>query len=40
MGSNILAESHIRYGGYGGLAMRHISDTYVPLFSHFIALGS
>jgi len=39
MGNNILAESHIRYGGYGGLAMRHISDTYVALFSHFIPCG-
>ena len=38
-GNNILAESHIRYGGYGGLAMRHISDTYVALFSHFIPCG-
>jgi TnpA family transposase len=31
-----LAESHIRYGG---LAMRHISGTYVPVFSHFIPCG-
>ena len=37
--NNLLAESHIRYGGYGGLAMRHISDTYVALFSHFIPCG-
>ena len=39
MGNNILAESHIRYGGYGGIAYRHISDTYIALFSHFIPCG-
>lgn len=37
--NNLLAESHIRYGGYGGLAYRHISNTYVALFSHFIPFG-
>ncbi|MEV0151444.1 MULTISPECIES: Tn3 family transposase [unclassified Nonomuraea] len=37
--NNLLAESHIRYGGYGGLAYRHISNTYVALFSHFIPCG-
>lgn len=37
--NNLLAESHIRYGGYGGLAYRHISNTYVGLFSHFIPCG-
>jgi TnpA family transposase len=37
--NNILAESHIRYGGYGGLAYRHISDTYIALFSRFIPCG-
>ncbi|MBA8963193.1 hypothetical protein JOJ86_004409 [Rhodococcus percolatus] len=25
--NNLLAESHIRYGGYGGLAMRFVSDS-------------
>jgi TnpA family transposase len=34
--NNILAESHIRYGG---IAYRHISDTYIALFSHFIPCG-
>lgn len=37
--NNILAESHIRYGGYGGIAFRHISDTYIALFSRFIPCG-
>jgi TnpA family transposase len=37
--NNLLAESHIRYGGYGGIAMRHVSDTYIALFSHFIPCG-
>jgi TnpA family transposase len=36
---NLLAEQHIRYGGYGGIAYHHISDTYILLFSHFIACG-
>ena len=37
--NNLLAESHIRYGGYGGIAMRHVSDSYIALFSHFIPCG-
>lgn len=37
--NNLLAESHIRYGGYGGIAYRHISNTYIALFSHFIPCG-
>ena len=36
---NLLAESHIRYGGFGGLAYRLVSDTYVALFSRFIPCG-
>lgn len=37
--NNLLAESHIRYGGFGGIAQRLISDTYIALFSHFIPCG-
>lgn len=37
--NNLMAEQHIRYGGYGGIAYYHISDTYIALFSHFIACG-
>ena len=37
--NNLLGEQHIRYGGYGGIAYHHISDTYIALFSHFIACG-
>ncbi|MFD3920181.1 Tn3 family transposase [Streptomyces sp. NPDC058595] len=37
--NNLLAESHIRYGGFGGLSMRHVSDTYIALFSRFIPCG-
>lgn len=37
--NNPLAESHIRYGGFGGIAFRLISDTYIALFSHFIPCG-
>jgi hypothetical protein len=36
---NLLAESHIRYVGYGGIAMRHMADSYIALFSHFIPCG-
>jgi TnpA family transposase len=37
--NNLVGEKHIRYGGYGGIAYHHISDTYIALFSHFIACG-
>ena len=37
--NNLLAEHHIRYGGYGGIAYYHVSDTYIALFSHFIPCG-
>ena len=37
--NNLMGERHIRYGAYGGIAYHHISDTYVALFSHFIACG-
>lgn len=36
---NLLSEYHIRYGGYGGIAYHHVSDTYIALFSHFIPCG-
>ncbi len=34
---NLLVERHIRYGGYGGIAYHHVSDTYILLFSHFVS---
>lgn len=37
---NLMAEYHIRYGGYGGIAYYHVSDTYIAFFSHFIACGT
>lgn len=36
---NLVAEYHIRYGGYGGIGYYHVSDTYIALFSHFIPCG-
>ena len=36
---NLISEYHIRYGGYGGIAYHHVSDTYIALFSHFIPCG-
>jgi len=37
---NLLAERHVRYGGFGGIAYYHVSDLYVALFSHFIPCGA
>src|SRR5690349_1611037 len=34
---SLLAERSIRYGGVGGIAYHHITDTYIALFSRFIA---
>jgi TnpA family transposase len=36
---NLLAETSIRYGGTGGIAYYHVSDTYIALFSKFIPVG-
>lgn len=36
---NLLVETSVRYGGYGGIAYRHIADTYIALFSRFIPCG-
>jgi len=36
---NLVSEYHICYGGNGGIAYHHISDTYIALFSHFIPCG-
>ena len=36
---NLLSEYHIRYGGWGGIGYYHIADTYIALFSSFIACG-
>jgi len=38
-GQNLLSEYHIRYGGWGGVGYYHVSDTYITLFSSFIACG-
>ncbi|SFQ42352.1 Tn3 family transposase [Salibacterium halotolerans] len=37
--NNLLAEYHIRHGGYGGIAYHLVSDNYIALFSHFIPCG-
>src|SRR5919109_842902 len=37
--NNLLGAHHVRYGRFGGIAYHHISDTYIALFSHFIACG-
>ncbi len=37
---NLLAEAHVRYGGYGGLGYYHVAGDYIALFSHFIPCGT
>jgi TnpA family transposase len=37
---NLLAEYHIRYGGYGGIGYYLIADTYIALFSRFTTCGA
>jgi TnpA family transposase len=37
--NNLLAETSIRYGSVGKIAYRHISDTYIALFTRFIPCG-
>ncbi|MEU1282569.1 transposase [Streptomyces sp. NPDC005805] len=36
---NLLAETSIRYGGYGGIAHHLVADTYLALFSRFVPCG-
>jgi TnpA family transposase len=37
---NLLAEYHIRHGGYGGVAYHHVSALYIALISHFMVCGA
>ena len=37
--NNLMGSRHIRYGGYGGIAYHHISDSYIALFTSFISCG-
>ncbi len=37
--NNLIAQSHIRYGIYGGIVFHYISDMYIALFSEFITCG-
>jgi TnpA family transposase len=38
--NNLIGAQHIRYGGYGGIAYHHISDSYIALFTSFIPCGA
>jgi len=38
--NNLLAERHIRYGGYGGIGYYHVAGDYIALFSRFIPCGA
>ena len=35
-----MSEYHIRYGGYGGIGYYLVSDTYIALYSRFMACGA
>jgi hypothetical protein len=37
---NLMAEYHIRYGGYGGIGYYLGADSYIALFSRFTTCGS
>jgi TnpA family transposase len=37
---NLLAENHIRYGGFGGIAYHYVADHYIALFSRFVPCGA
>ena len=37
---NLLAESHIRYGGFGGIAYHYVSNNYIAIFSRFVPCGA
>ncbi|MBE1582751.1 Tn3 family transposase [Nonomuraea angiospora] len=37
---NLLAETSIRYGGFGGIAYHYASDNYIALFSRFVPCGA
>ena len=36
---NLVAEYHIRYGGYGAIAYHYVADNYIALFSRFFPCG-
>lgn len=38
--NNMLGSQHIRYGSYGGIAYKYLSDKYIALFTRFISCGS
>ena len=38
--ASLMTEYHVRYGGYGGIGYYLVSDTYIALFSRFIACGA
>ena len=38
--ASLITEYHVRYGGYGGIGYYLVSDTYIALFSRFIACGA
>ena len=37
---SLMSEYHIRYGGYGGIGYYLVSDTYIALYSRFMACGA
>jgi TnpA family transposase len=38
--NNMLGSMHIRYGAYGGIAYKYLSDKYIALINRFISCGT
>jgi len=38
--NNMLGSRHIRYGAYGGIAYKYLSNNYIALFTRFISCGA
>ena len=38
--NNMLGSRHIRYGAYGGIAYKYLSDKYIALITRFISCGT
>jgi TnpA family transposase len=37
---NLMAEPHIRYGGWGGIGLNYVTDNYIAWLCHFITCGT
>jgi TnpA family transposase len=37
---NLMAEPHIRYGGWGGIGLNHVANNYIAQLCHFLTCGT